>query len=622
MRLTWPILKRTVLLLLFLASCVISFAQQTQSEFLEAKRLFREEQYTAARSAFASLNDDPTFGNYATFYTGLAAYRLNDPEPAVSIWKLIIANAPSWDQLPDVYFWLTKTHLERSQFAEGLRYARDYQDRFSNNLNELRNRYLPQANREQLKTLIEEFPDDRLVVTELAKKLDRTSQEDVALLKELIGKYELDVEEYSEVANAEVRRESYSIAAMLPFMFDGLDSPTRTVANKVIMDFYQGMLLAQKDLDSVGYPVDLYPYDTQRDSAITKSLLLNPSLKDSDLIIGPFLPGPIDAVKPFSVEHQINMVNPVSSNQKVVNGNDFAYLLKAGYPTIGEKLAERAQLRFEGNNRALVYFSANERDSIVALNYKETIEAAGFEVLDYRSIDNETSRPILDSLIEQHEEFIATMEEVDSLMEIPGRFIKNRKIDPESELELEYLIISEEEETEGDSLVFYEMKFNVVEDSIGHIMVSSRDNGIVNNFISAIESRPDSIGLLGYGNWINFKVIDYEQFERLGVELAYPEFIDKRGEAYKELYQRSIDTYASIPSDFVFFGYECLWYLGTMLHKHGKYFQNGFLQEGYSPGTILSGYEFGINNDNQIVPIITFKNSRLIPVQNSDGSFE
>ncbi|MDW3193128.1 MAG: hypothetical protein R8G66_12220 [Cytophagales bacterium] len=615
-------MKRIFLPLFFLMSGIISIAQVSQSEFLEAKRLFREEQYASARSAFAALSDDPAFGSYATFYTGLAAYRQNEKAAAISVWKLIISNNPTWDQLPDVYFWLTKTHFEREEYTDGLRYTQEYRDRFSNNLDELRQRYIPRASLEQLKVLKEEFPEDRLVVTELAKKLDRSSQEDFALLKELIQRYELDVEDYSEVSNAEVRRPSYSIAVMLPFMFDSLEAPGPILSNKIIVDFYQGMLLAQQELDSLGLVIDLYPYDTKRSAQETQKLLLNPSLKESDLIIGPLLPGPLEVVKAYSAAHQINMVNPVSSNQTVVDGNDFGYLLKAGYPTIGVKLAERAQVRFPENNRALVYFSSNDRDSIVALNYKNVIEEAGFEVLDYRSIDNETSRPILDSLIEQHEEYIATMEEVDSLMEIPGRFIKNRKIDPESEIEMEYLIISEEEETEGDSLVYYEMKFNVIEDSIGHIMVSSRDNGIVNNFISAIESRPDSIGLLGYGNWIDFKVIDYEQFERLDVELAYPEFINKRSEAYKALYQRAINTYASIPSDFVFFGYESLKYLGMMLHKHGKYFQNGFLREGFYSGTTMSGYEFGINNDNQIVPIISFKNSRLSPVTNSDGSFE
>lgn len=615
-------MKRIFLPFFFLISGVLSIAQVSQSEFLEAKRLFREEQYASARSAFAALSDDPAFSAYATFYTGLAAYRQNEKEAAISIWRLIISKNKTWDQLSDVYFWLTKTHFERGEYADGIKYSQEYEGRFSNNLNDLRQRYIPQASLAQLKVLKEEFPDDRLVVTELAKKLDRSSAEDFSLLKELIQAYQLEVEDYSEVSNAEIRRSTYSIAVMLPFMFDSLEAPGPILSNKVIVDLYQGMLLAQKELDSLGLPVTLYPYDTKRDAQETKAFLLNPSLKESDLIIGPLLPGPIEVVKGFSVENQINMINPVSSNQNVIAGNDFGYLLKAGYPTIGVKLAERAKTRFPENNRALVYFSGNERDSIVALNYKNVIEEAGFEVLDYRSIDNETSRPILDSLIEQHEEYIATMDEVDSLMEIPGRFIKNRKVDPESELEMEYLIISQEEETEGDSLVYYEMKFNVVEDSIGHIMVSSRDNGIVNNFISAIESRPDSIGLLGYGNWINFKVIDYQQFERLGVELAYPEFINKRSEDYKTLYQRAIDTFASIPSDFVFYGYESLKYIGTMLHKHGKYFQNGFLKEGYNSGTTMSGYEFGINNDNQVVPIISFKNNRLVPVTNSDGSFE
>lgn len=622
MCLTQPILRRTLLFFLFLSGFAIAHAQRAQSEYLEAKRLFREEQYASAQGAFAALSDDPTFGPYATFYTGLSAYRLNDREAAISLWKLILTNNSSWEQLPDVYFWLAKTHFEQENYAQALRYTSEYRARFSNSMDDLRERYIPQANRKQLMDLSEEFPDDRLVITELAKKLDRSSPEDAAYLKELISTYQLEVSDYSEVSTTNVRKSSYSVAVMLPFMFDGLDDPSRTVANKVIMDFYQGMLLAKKDLDSLGMPVTLYPYDTKRDSLTTERLLTNSSMKETDLIVGPFLPGPIEVVKTFSSAHQINMVNPVSSNQSVITGSDFAYLLKAGYHTIGKALATRTQSRFPENKRALVYFSSNDRDSIVALTYKEAVEAAGYEVLDFRSLDNTTSRPILDSLVEQHEEFIATKSEVDSLMQLSGRFIKSRKVDPESKKEMEYLIISREEETEGDSLVYYEMKFNVVEDSIGHIMVSSRNNGIVNNFISAIDSRPDSIGLLGYGNWFNFKVIDYLQFERLDVEVAFPEYINVDSQAYKELYKRTVNAYAGMPSDFVFFGYENMIYLGTMLHKYGKYFQDGLPQEGYFDGTFMSGYKFGINNDNQVVPIISFKDNRLTPVTNADGSYE
>lgn len=613
-------MKKHFLILALLAQVNLLIAQSGQSEFLEAKRLFREEQYSSARSAFASLFNDPTFGSYSTFYAGLSAYRLNDSQGAISIWKLILSNDPGWDQLPDAIYWLAKAHFELGEYEQAVDYCNEYRDRFSNNLDDLRNYFIPQADLDELKALRERFPDDREVVVQLARKLDRSSEEDVSLLRALIADYDLDVADYADIQNADIRRSSYAIAVMLPFMFDGLESAERTVNNKVIMDFYQGMLLAKDDLDSMGMPVELYPFDTKRNKEITSALLENPSIKDSDLIIGPLLPGPIDAVRDFSRENKVNMVNPVSSNPEIIAGNDFAFLLKPSFKTIAEKLAELTILQFEDNKRALVYFSQNERDSLIAQIYKDKIETAGFEVIEFKSVDNPSSGVIADSLVAQHEEYIATMEEVDSLSAIPGRFIKNKKPDPESEIEMEYVLVSEEEETLGDSLVYYEMKFNVVEDSIGHIMVSSRDNGVVNNFISAAEGRPDSIGLFGYGNWLNFRIIDYDQYERLGVGLAYPEYIDSGNDAFRRVQGRVIEKFNSTPTDFNFLGYESLMYLGYMLHKYGKYFQNGFLEEGYTSGNVMSGYDFGTSRDNQVVPIIGFRGSRLTPLGNSNGS--
>ena len=613
-------MKKPFLIFVILIQSVMLLAQDAQSEFLEAKRLFREEQYFLARSAFASLFNDQTFGSYATFYAGLSAYRLGETREATSIWKLILSNDPSWDQSADVHLWLAKSHFELRDYAQAINYCQEYEDRYANNLNDLRDQYIPQASTEELKLLNERFPEDRLVAVQLARKLDRSSAEDVQLLGTLIDKYNLEVGDYADVQNGEVRRESYAIAVMLPFMFDGLASTGRAVNNKVVMDLYQGMLLAKDELDSLGMPLELYPFDTKRSGEVTRQMLQNPSIRESDLILGPLLPGPIEEVRDFSIEHKINMVNPVSSNPEVIAGNDFAFLLKPSYETIASALASQAIQQFESNKRTLVYYSDNARDSLIATLYMEEMKAAGFEILRYGAVDNTSSRTISDSLSNQHEEFMESWDEIDSLREIPGRFIKSRDPDPEIEEELEYVLISKDEETEGDSLIFYEMRFDVVEDSIGHIMISSRDNGVVNNYINAAESRQDSIGLIGYGNWLKFRIIDYDQYERLGVGLAYPEFVNSDRYMYRQLQSKIMQTYGTTPTDFNFLGYESLMYLGYMLHTYGKYFQNGFIEEGFTSGKVMSGYRYGTNRDNQVVPIIGFKGSRLTPLNQSNGS--
>ncbi|MCU0397959.1 MAG: hypothetical protein MUC73_07630, partial [Cyclobacteriaceae bacterium] len=54
-------------------------------------------------------------------------------------------------------------------------------------------------------------------------------------------------------------------------------------------------------------------------------------------------------------------------------------------------------------------------------------------------------------------------------------------------------------------------------------------------------------------------------------------------------------------------------FAGTMLKKHGVYFQNGF-SRGIIPGFLFFGYDFRYERDNQLVSFIRFKNGELVKV--------
>ncbi len=611
--------KRSLLFLGATAACFFLFGQSSQNEFLEARRLFASNDFKNAKSAFAGLFEDEAFGSYSIFYAGLASYNLQDVDGANSIWRQLPSRYPNWDQLGEVYYWLMLSSFQLEEYENALNYGIEFNKRFESDLPARLSRiYLPPVRKEVLIDLNSKFPANTEVAKALAQQLDKYDLGESTLLRKLIIDFDLDVSDFAGVTLGSEYKEGYAIGVLLPFMFEDVGNMERAVSNRVIMDLYQGMKLAEQQLQLEDNDITLYPFDTKRKEEVTREVLADQSMKKMDLLVGPLFGGPIAAANEFSRTNKINIFNPVSSNLDIVGDNPFAFLLKPSYQTMAEALAKRACANLTNKN-ALVYFSDDVRDSTFAQVYKDRIEADSFNVIEFRSVDNLLSKAILDSLTEQHEEFIATLEEVDSLLEIPGRFIKERKPDLEDSLEAAYALVRIDEEGEpGDSLIYYEMKYNVVEDSIGHIMIASRDNGIVNNFIGAVETRPDSLGLLGYGNWQEFKVVDYNQLERLQINLANPQYFDKSREKYQEVTQLVIDTYKCPPSNYHLLGYETIYYLGKMLVKHGKYFQNGFLKEGMVEGQLMTGFDFGINSDNQVVPIVTMRNGALIPINAED----
>ena len=148
-------------------------------------------------------------------------------------------------------------------------------------------------------------------------------------------------------------------------------------------------------------------------------------------------------------------------------------------------------------------------------------------------------------------------------------------------------------------------------DSIGHFFGATRSNTFGNSLISSVEIRGDSTNIYTYGNWLEFTMADFNQFERLRVTMAYPEFIDKERLSYQEISNKIIDKYKTLPTEYHLTGYEMIWYLGHKLHSNGKYFQLGIRNGDYFNGKIYEGIKYGSANDNQVVPIVRFNNNEL-----------
>ncbi len=624
---------------LFIASiftCVLSFhvdAQRNQNEFLEAKRLFNSGDYTSAISAFSDLKDDDTFGAYSWFYSGLSYFRSKTYDDAKRTWSDLLSLYPRWKNTTEVLYWLTIVSFETGDLFEALQYLVSYEEASvsSEFSKKVLPKYLSESNVEDLRPLYRRFPKNSTLAKLLATKITQQpyADRDKELLDTIFVSHGFQPLEVMDSNLENVFRSSYNVAVMLPFMFESLERPESVIRNKIVLDFYQGMILAQSDLDSLGKKITLSPYDTRKDFNRTIDLFGN--VQDADLIVGPLYPDPIRAATELSKELKINMINPLSSNENYIGDNPMAFLYRPGSSTMARKLAEYAAENHD-NPYALIYFGKNLRDSLFAEDYQEVLMSAGKEILEFRGLNELEAKALLDTLTDQYEE-IYPKEIADSLAEIEGRFIKTRKLrkeeeeagneDPESALPFFF-----EEDEEGnrlenaDKVVAYEMKFKVERDTVGSIFVASRSNTIVNNLLGALASREDSTGIYGYGDWFDFKVINYELFDQLDTKIAIPDFIRKDNYRFTDLEKRLKERFKVLPSDYHYHGYEFTYFIGNMLHKYGKYFQNGFYSTGYIPGFLGVGHDFRGANDNQEVPIVTIENFIIKAVDTESKSEE
>lgn len=140
-----------------------------------------------------------------------------------------------------------------------------------------------------------------------------------------------EIVSYKECQKQLNQEKRYQIALMLPLYLDEVDSLMVIDTNELLehqfekpfkfLEFYEGALLAAKEMDSLGFEYDLHVYDIPRDVAAASEVLKTPELVDMDLMITLLYSQSFDVVSEFSKQHQIPLVNVLSKRRKVIYDN-------------------------------------------------------------------------------------------------------------------------------------------------------------------------------------------------------------------------------------------------------------------------------------------------------------
>ncbi len=558
-----------------------SIAQDFKKQYKNAKDFFNEGKYNLAMASFQPLmtyDKNNPYPEYASFYYAQAAIRQNylalAKDQLLSMKKLY----PQWDQMNEVNFWLAKIYFDQGEYFQGMHILQLVkQEDFieSQEIAKMKKFYLSQiADPEILRMMLEEYPQDIEVGKSLARAIGKQSPalQDRALLDSVINRFALPRDQYvTSAAAIPVFRDKYTVSVLFPFLTSTLDPSPSKKQNQIMLDLYEGMRMANDTLRKQGININLLAYDTDRSQAALSKLLETEELKNTDLIVGPLFRDEATPVLQFSEKYQTNMINPAQNYSDFLGQNPYAFLYQPSLQTIGERSAELIAAKIKNKN-CMVLYGDKPKDSVMAVNFSRKAKELGIKIIWEEEFHKETAARIINIL--------ATPTEFDEF--------HNPK------------------------------QFKLKLDSLGSIFVASDDPLIYTKVISSVETRGDSVVVVGSENWLDNNSVDLTKFERLHVVFAAPTYTPSFNDSYVSFRKKFIKTRGAFPQEYINYsklGFDFMMFTGQALNKYGIYFQDGLLKDGLFPGWLSKGYRLSTNRDNLEVPFIYFRNGELTQME-------
>jgi len=353
---------------------------EIQEKYEYGKQLFEDQKFGQAKAIFQSISQNPPNDfliKYSTYFHALSAYQNGEVEQTSQIANSLAKRFPSWNKIDEVYYLLGLTQFDRNLPDSALvSFSKIRNSSFKKNLENVKREKLATYSADQLEFLYQLYPNDNVIETFLYEKMVNlpSFERNEDLFQRLQKKY--DSSEDEDSINPSLFKDVYNIAVFLPFLEESTKSNSLNRDNQFTYDLYEGMLLAKELLAKEDITVQLHPFDTKRDSVHTQQLLEDSKLLDMDLIIGPLYSSTIPLVSTFSKEHEIPMVNPVSSNSAVIQDNPYAYLLMPTVETQGEKVANFVWDNYEEHRKAYIIYGNSETEKKMAR--PPTILGSGF----------------------------------------------------------------------------------------------------------------------------------------------------------------------------------------------------------------------------------------------------
>ncbi len=132
------------------------------------------------------------------------------------------------------------------------------------------------------------------------------------------------------------KKETYNIAILAPLMLAANHSHMNKMlkpgeiadlhpTTKIAIDFYHGFMIAVDSLSKAGMSVNIYVYDTKKDTATVKEILAKSEWKDMDMVFGPFYKNTCQVTAEFCKLNKIPMIIPFKTDSEILYQNPYVF---------------------------------------------------------------------------------------------------------------------------------------------------------------------------------------------------------------------------------------------------------------------------------------------------------
>jgi hypothetical protein len=545
-----------ILLLFAVFNNGICQSAEFQAKYFGGKDLLKAGKYKEAMDQFMPLTSEAEgnpFVQYAHYYYSQAALKAGLFSEGILMLKQLVAKYPSWEKMDEANYLYSNILFEQKKYKEGVSYLAGLKKDLKEDADKMEEYYLKNVPADSLIRLNKIYPSDAVIGRILADKLATSNDEkDKMLFEYLVQDFRLDKSKYN-TGRKTALKSAYNVAVLFPFMVRELDPESTNRPNQFVLDMYEGMRIAVDSLKRNGANINLYAYDTEKEIAKLKSVLDLPELASMDMIIGPVYPAHNSLVAEFALKNQIIVINPLSGNSKILENNPYQFLFQSSIENQAEATALYAKENFSNpdpKNNVMIFFGGDNKDSLLALKYKELAEANNFIVKIF-----EKGKPARAQLLLS-----------DSI---------NLK-------------------------------------SYSHIFIASSDITFAANAISALEVSQKSIPVMVKSEWLQYKNLSFEQLERRNVHFIHQDYMRYDDQSVRDFKKAFFIRDNIYPSIFAYQGYDLMILFGKALNLYGNYFKDPLQRAGFIPGKIFPGYDYSGSASNKFVPVTKFQDRELI----------
>ena len=370
----------------------------------------------------------------------------------------------------------------------------------------------------------------------------------------------------------------YKVALMMPFYLEQVDDKfvQEEASNKQLLakpfsylHFYEGFMIAVDSMvGSIGMKIDLKVYDVDQDTNKIANILSDTTLRDVDMIVGPFHLKPFERMMSFANENEIMIVNPMTNREDLLQGNRNMVKVKPSFSYQMQWLEQLIADKYTDNNIFVLAMDSSCMENAFIIE-----EIASRNIVDYSYVPNQRIKRIIkkyqDAMKNEEIEFDSTKYQSDNVVFDVAMI--NKFPDDTTKLKNQVAVynysIDSLNKVKNVASAFRKNLFVVYGDS------KVFANEIINKL--NIFSKDYPVSLIALPDWSKFDRLFNENLMKLSTVYFDDDYTDYDSYAVGEFICKFRDEYGTEPKDMAYHGFNIGWYFLNALINYGDNVYDG-----------------------------------------------